>query len=183
MTWRDLAWLAEAADAPAACLNAWASDPRAPYPLSTGRVFDVVSVDQRVGIEAFDQLLRKGRPLGPVVLDHRARRTGFLLPPDSRADFTRRLARGAGAVPAVRYLGQGSVLVVPGPRSACDDRYAWFRAPAPQAPAGPLIPVALAAALLAAVEALGCADRLGEPSGHASASAPRGPEGVWARAG
>lgn len=160
-TWRHISWLCEAADDPSACLTAWASDPRAPYPLPTGRTFDVVSVDQRLGLEALGQLLHRGLPIGPTVLDHRARRMGFLLAPRSRQAFTRQLGRGEGTPPAHRYLSRGSVVVVPGPRPVFGDRYEWLRAPTRRPPTGPYLPVALAAALVASVEALTCADRYG----------------------
>ncbi|MFE4720600.1 bifunctional DNA primase/polymerase, partial [Streptomyces sp. NPDC056728] len=65
MTTRGVEWLSAAADDPAGCRATWADDPRAPYALAAGRFFDVVTVDQRVGMEAFDQLLRRGLPFGP----------------------------------------------------------------------------------------------------------------------
>ncbi|MFE2044762.1 bifunctional DNA primase/polymerase [Streptomyces sp. NPDC059477] len=97
LTWRDVEWLAEAADEPAACRAAWANDPRTPYALATGRCFDVVTVDQRLGIEAFDLLLRRGLPLGPAVLDRTARRGGFLSAPARGAGLHSMCRPGAGA--------------------------------------------------------------------------------------
>ncbi|MGW0996445.1 bifunctional DNA primase/polymerase [Streptomyces sp. NPDC002523] len=178
MTWRDIAWLSEAADDPSACLTTWASDPRTPYVLPTGRVFDVVSVDERVGIEAFDQLLRRGMPFGPIVMDHRARRMGFLLASKSRQEFARQLARGEGAAPAHRYLSHGCVVVVPGPRAVLGDRYEWLRAPTRRPSAGPLLPVALATTLVASAEVLTCADRFGKNPRPARALAQVGLHGV-----
>ncbi|MCX4536949.1 bifunctional DNA primase/polymerase [Streptomyces sp. NBC_00841] len=183
MTWRDFAWLSEAADDPSACLTTWASNPRAPYMLPTGRFFDVVSVDQRVGIEALDQLLRRRRPFGPIVLDHRAGRMGFILASQSWQDFAHQLARGEGAAPAHRYLSHGSVVVVPGPQPVLGDRYEWLRAPTRRPSASPLLPVALAAVLVASAEVLTCADRYGEIPRPTPALAPAALEGVWAHAG
>ncbi|MFD4322496.1 bifunctional DNA primase/polymerase [Streptomyces sp. NPDC058548] len=182
-TWRHIAWLSEAADDPSDCLTTWAGDPRAPYPLPTGRVFDVVSVDQRVGLEALGQLLHRGMPFGPTLLDRRARRMGFLLAPRSRQHFVDRLGRAEGAVPAYRYLSHGSVVVVPGPRPLLGDRYEWLRAPARRPPAGPLLPVALAAVLVVSTEVLSCADRYGEDPRPAPDLAAAALAGVWALAG
>ncbi|MFF3838748.1 bifunctional DNA primase/polymerase [Streptomyces sp. NPDC001930] len=182
-TWRHIAWLSEAADDPSDCLTAWARDPRAPYPLPTGRVFDAVSVDQRVGLEALGQLLDRGLPFGPTVLDRRARRMGFLLAPRSRQHFAHRLGRGGGAVPPYRYLGHGSVVVVPGPRPVLGDRYEWLGDPTRRPSAGPLLPAVLAAVLVASTEVLGCADRYGEDPRPAPDLAPAARAGVWALAG
>ncbi|MFE2824411.1 hypothetical protein [Streptomyces sp. NPDC059271] len=79
MTTRGVEWLSAAADDSADCRATWADDPRAPYALAAGRFFDVVTVEQRLGMETFDQLLHRGLPFGPVVLDYKARRVGFLL--------------------------------------------------------------------------------------------------------
>ncbi|MGW3726763.1 hypothetical protein [Streptomyces sp. F001] len=73
MTRRGVEWLSAAADDPAECRATWADDPRAPYMRLAGRLFEVVTVDPRIGIETFDQLLRRGLPFGPTVLDHKAR--------------------------------------------------------------------------------------------------------------
>ncbi|MBQ1092064.1 bifunctional DNA primase/polymerase [Streptomyces sp. B93] len=162
MTRRGIEWLSAAADDPVACRAVWTDDPRAPYMLPTGRFFDVVTVDERVGVETFDQLLRRGLPFGPTLLDHRARRVGFFLGSQSLKDFTHYLTREEGTPPAYRYLGRGSVVVVPGPMPMSGDRYEWLRAPTRRPMANPLRPVALATMLVAAAELLARVDRYGE---------------------
>ncbi|MEU6554625.1 hypothetical protein ABZ915_30775 [Streptomyces sp. NPDC046915] len=130
--------------------------------LPTGRYFDVVTVDQRIGIETFDQLLRRGLPFGPTVLDHQARRVGFFLGSQSQETFVHYLGREDGSPPAYRYLSRGSVVVVPGPMPLRGDRYEWLRAPTRRPMANPLRPVALATMLVASAELLARVDRYGE---------------------
>ncbi|MGW1802472.1 bifunctional DNA primase/polymerase [Streptomyces sp. NPDC001984] len=162
MTTRGIEWLSAAADDPAGCRAAWADDPRMPYALSAGRFFDVVTVEQRVGMETFDQLLRRGLPIGPVELDHKAQRVGFFLGSRSQETFTHYLMREEGTPPAYRYLAHGSVVVVPGPMPMSGDRYQWLRAPTRRPIVGPLRPVALATMLVASAELLARVDRYGE---------------------
>lgn len=183
MTRRGVEWLSAAADEPAACRATWADDPRAPYMLPTGRFFDVVTVDQRIGIEAFDQLLRRGLPFGPTVLDHKARRVGFFLGSQSREDFAHYLAQEHGTAPAYRYLSRGSAVVVPGPMPMSGDRYEWLRAPTRRPMANPLRPVALATMLVASAELLARVDRYGERYPSAAALALTTIEGASADAG
>ncbi|MEW1776199.1 bifunctional DNA primase/polymerase [Streptomyces sp. NPDC086777] len=162
MTRRGIEWLSAAADDPEGCRATWIDDPRAPYMLPTGRYFDVVTVDQRVGMETFDQLLRRGLPFGPTVLDHKAQRVGFFLGSRSQETFLHYLAREEGTAPAYRYLSRGSAVVVPGPIPLRGDRYEWLRAPARRPMANPLRPVALATMLVASAELLARVDRYGE---------------------
>ncbi|MGW5249402.1 bifunctional DNA primase/polymerase [Streptomyces sp. NPDC004129] len=183
MTRRGVEWLSAAADDPAACRAIWADDPRAPYMLPTGRFFDVVSVDQRIGIEAFDQLLRRGLPFGPTVLDHKAQRVGFFLGSQSQETFVHYLAREEGTPPAYRYLSCGSVVVVPGPMPMSGDRYEWLRAPTRRPIASPLRPVALATMLVASAELLARVDRYGERYPSAAALALSTIEGAETDAG
>ena len=174
MTTRSVEWLSAAADDPAGCRATWADDPRAPYALAAGRFFDVVTVDQRVGMEAFDQLLRRGLPFGPVVLDQKARRVGFFLGSRSDENFSHHLAQEAGAPPPYRYLSQGSVVVVPGPMPMTGDRYQWLQAPTRRPIANPLRPVALATMLIASAELLARVDSYSERYPSAAAFALRG---------
>ncbi|MGW2783261.1 bifunctional DNA primase/polymerase [Streptomyces populi] len=162
MTTRGVEWLSAAADDPAACRATWADDPRAPYALAAGRYFDVVTVERWVGMETFDQLLRRGLPFGPVVLDHKARRVGFFLGSRSEETFSHYLAQEAGVPPRYRYLAQGSVVVVPGPMPMIGDRYQWLRAPTRRPVANPLRPVALATMLIASAELLARVDNYSE---------------------
>lgn len=171
MTTRGVEWLSAAADDPADCRATWADDPRAPYALAAGRFFDVVTVEQRVGMETFDQLLHRGLPFGPLVLDYKARRVGFLLGSRSQETFVHYLAQEDGTPPTYRYLGHGSVVVVPGPMPMSGDRYQWLRAPTRRPIANPLRPVALATMLVASTELLTRVDRYGERYPSAAALA------------
>lgn len=180
MTKRGMAWLSAAADDPAECREAWALDPRRPYPLSTGRYFDVVVIDQRVGMETFDQLDRHGMPLGPVMADWASRVTGFLLPSGSRARFDRMVMSEADEPLEYRYLGLGSVVVTPGPMPLSGDRHAWLRAPMRRPEATTARTAALAAMFVAASALVARADRYGQEQLAATASADE-PEGETTR--
>ncbi|MFG2310138.1 bifunctional DNA primase/polymerase [Streptomyces sp. NPDC048566] len=183
MTTRGVEWLSAAADDPADCRATWEDDPRAPYALAAGRFFDVVTVEQRLGMETFDQLLHRGLPFGPVVLDYKARRVGFLLGSRSQETFVHYLAQEDGTPPTYRYLGHGSVVVVPGPMPMSGDRYQWLRAPTRRPIANPLRPVALATMLVASTELLIRVDRYGERYPSAAALALPNFEGSSADAG
>jgi hypothetical protein len=133
-----------------------------PYMLSAGRLFDVVTIDQRTGLETYDQLVRRELPLGPVMVDHKARRVGFFLNSRCQEAFAHFLAQETDSPPAFRYLSLDSVVVVPGPMPLPSDRYQWLRAPLRRPEANPLRPVALATMLVAAAELLARVDRYGE---------------------
>ncbi|RBM16908.1 hypothetical protein DEH69_16055 [Streptomyces sp. PT12] len=162
MTRRGLGWLSEAADLPEHCREVWADDPRRPYALPTGRVFDMVVLEQRVGVETFDQLERHHMPIGPVMADWATRQIGFFLVPGSRERFKRTLSTETAEPPAYRYLGTDCVAVVPGPMPLSGDRYTWLRAPMVRLDNAPTRAVALAAMLVAAHELVRRADRYGE---------------------
>lgn len=162
MTRRGAAWLSAAADKPEECREIWEDDPRRPVAFRAGQLFDVVVVNQRLGMETFDQLDRKRMPLGPVEIDRAAKKVGFFLPPDSREWFRRQMTCEASAPPDYHYLDLGSVVVVPGPMSLPGDRYEWLRAPLRQPEATPVRAVALALMLVASAELLARADRYGD---------------------
>ncbi|WFB88865.1 bifunctional DNA primase/polymerase [Streptomyces olivaceus] len=162
MTRRGMKWLTAAADTPEDCRRVWADDPRMPMLLPTGRLFDVLSVDQRLGTEMFDRLQRSGMPFGPSLIDRKAQRVGFFLGSESRETFTFYLEAETASPPEFRYLGENCAVVVPGPIPLSDDRYQWFRAPTKRPEANPLRPVALATALIASAELLARIDRFDE---------------------
>ncbi|MEU1625822.1 bifunctional DNA primase/polymerase [Streptomyces sp. NPDC020096] len=162
MTRRGVHWLSAAADHPEICRARWADDPRQPYTLATGCFFDVVVVDQRLGMETFDQLERREMPLGPVVLDRAAKQLGFLLPSRSRARFARFVAMETENPPEYGYLDEGSFIVVPGPMPLTDDRFQWLRTPLGRPEGSPLRTVSLAVMLVAAAALIERADRYGE---------------------
>jgi len=162
MTKRGIQWLSAAADDPSDCRERWAADPRAPYALAAGRYFDVVVIGQRIGLETFEQLVRRGMPLGPVMLDRSAKLTGFFLPSQQRGRFARMVASEHGGPLTYRYLDGNSVVVVPGPMPLSGDRYAWLRAPVRRPEATPARVAALAAMLVATSELVDRAERYEE---------------------
>ncbi|MET8956437.1 bifunctional DNA primase/polymerase [Streptomyces sp. NPDC004533] len=166
-------WLSAAADNPVECRQVWSDNPRMPVLLPTGRFFDVLSVDQRLGMEMYDRLLRSGMPFGPTAIDRKVQRVGFFLSSQSREPFTHYLERETSTPPTFRYLGEGSAVVVPGPIPLFDDRYQWLRPPTRRPEANPLRPVALATALVASAELLARIDRFDEryPTPYAAVAA------------
>jgi hypothetical protein len=151
MTRRGVAWLSDAADLPDHCRELWADDPRRPYPFPAGRRFDVVVVEQRLGVETFAQLDRHRLPVGPVMADWATQRVGFFLPPHSRERFDRMLSGETEDAPAYRYLDdESSLVVVPGPMPLSGDRYVWLHAPSADMEGSPARTAALASMLVAA---------------------------------
>ncbi|MFF4132252.1 bifunctional DNA primase/polymerase [Streptomyces mirabilis] len=173
MTRSGMEWLSAAADNPVECRQVWADDPRMPCLLPTGRYFDVLSVEQRLGMEMFDRLLRSAMPFGPTVIDRKAQRVAFFLSSQSCETFTQYLERETSSPPPYRYLSKDCAVVVPGPIPLADDRYQWLRAPTRRPEANPLRPVALATALVASAELLARIDRFDEqyPTPYAAVAA------------
>ncbi|MBQ0865130.1 bifunctional DNA primase/polymerase [Streptomyces sp. RK75] len=170
MTRRGVQWISCAADDPDECREAWLVDPRRPYAFPAGRFFDVVVVGQRVGLETFDQLQRHGMPLGPVMADRASGQVGFFVPTGAREPFGRMVRQeSADEAPEYRYLGEGSVVVVPGPMPLTGDRYIWLRAPMRRPEASPSRIAALAAMFVAASSVVARADRYGREQTAASA--------------
>ncbi|GAB3010100.1 hypothetical protein GCM10023080_090450 [Streptomyces pseudoechinosporeus] len=180
MTRRGVEWLSAAADDPEMCRARWADDPRAPCMLPTGRLFDVVVLDYRTGLETFDQLVRRDMPLGPVMVDHAAQRVGFFLNSQLRERFVRFLTRASENPPPYKYLSKDAFVVVPGPMPMSGDRYQWLHAPVRRPEADPLRPVALAFMLVAAAELLERIDHYGEQYPNPEAAAADVLEGAAA---
>lgn len=157
-------WLSAAADDPEMCRAAWADDARKPYALATGRLFDVVVVNQRVGLESFDQMERRQMPMGPVMADWGSKQVGFFLPSASSERFAHLLAVETNSPPHYKYLTHGGHVVVPGPMTLSGDRYEWLRAPVRRPEWSALRAAALAAMLVAASLLISRADRYGEES-------------------
>ncbi|MGW7008168.1 bifunctional DNA primase/polymerase [Streptomyces sp. NPDC054933] len=162
MTRRGIQWLSAAAEDPELCRARWADDPRQPYTLPTGRLFDVVVINQRVGMETFDQLARRGMPTGPVLIDYASKEMGFVLTSRSRDRFERALARETDDVPEYRYLDEGSFVVAPGPMPLSGDRHQWLSAPIGRPVASPLRTIALAVMFVAAAALIARVDQYGE---------------------
>jgi hypothetical protein len=167
MTRRSIEWLSRAADDPALCQMAWRDDPRAPYLLGAGRLFDVVATDHRTGTETLDQLRLHGMQVGPVMADRAAGRVGFLLPAGSQERFERSLAQQTEMPPAYRFLSLGSYVVAPGPMALTGDRFEWMNAPVRPQHGSPLQVVSLAVMFAAAALLIGLADSYGQGMSHA----------------
>ncbi|MGW1863492.1 hypothetical protein ACWCRI_39465, partial [Streptomyces collinus] len=92
MWMRGVEWLAAAAADPRACKWEWDHGEGIAL-LEAGRFWDVLSVPERLGLLTLDLLWRPGLPVpGPTLVDTKAGRVGFLLPPDG--DPSRDPARG-----------------------------------------------------------------------------------------
>lgn len=159
---RSTQWLAAAADDPEGCRAVWADDPRKPYLLPTGRLFDVVVVCQRVGMETFDQLSRRSMPLGPVIADWGNRELGFFVPVGSEELFAGLLDAETAEVPEYRYVGAQAYVVVPGPMALSGDQHEWLRAPIRPPEVVPELVSALAVMFAAAACLVSRAERYGK---------------------
>ncbi|WFB07391.1 bifunctional DNA primase/polymerase [Streptomyces sp. LX-29] len=144
------------------CRATWAANPRTPYSLHTGRLFDVVEMDQRIGLETFDQLDRYAMPMGPVIVDWAEKKAEFFLPARSRERFETAMKNETAEPPEYRYLDEGSVIVVPGPMPLSGDRYTWLCTPRGVPEYRPARIHALVAMFVAAAALVARADRYGE---------------------
>jgi hypothetical protein len=162
ITRRGIEWLSQAADDPALCRTTWLDDPRWPYLLGVGRLFDVLTTDQRMGMETFDQLRLHEMPVGAVMVDRAAGRMGFFLPPGSQGQFARALERETESPAQYRYLGKGSYVVAPGPLALTGDRFEWLKPPSRPQHASPLQTVSLAVMFSAASYLIDRADHYGQ---------------------
>ncbi|WP_181785509.1 hypothetical protein [Streptomyces phytophilus] len=122
MTKRGMPWLSATADHPVGCRLVWTAAPRHPYALPAGRYFDVVVIEERIGMETYEQLDRCAMPLTPVMVDWASHQTGFFLP-------SRSFRHETTETPKYRYLSKGATVVVPAPMPLSGDHYAWLRAP------------------------------------------------------
>ncbi|MCX4767628.1 hypothetical protein OG562_43095 [Streptomyces sp. NBC_01275] len=103
-------WLAAAATDPRVCKREWDHGEGIAL-LEAGRYWDVLSVPDRLGLLTLDLLWQTALPVpGPTLVDTRAHRVGFFLPPD----------------PGSRWIGDGL-------RHA--SRGAWVAVPPPYRPA------------------------------------------------
>ncbi|SFD78196.1 bifunctional DNA primase/polymerase [Streptomyces aidingensis] len=162
VTRSGMQWLSEAASSPEECRSVWLDNPRRPYTLPTGGHFDVVVVNQRLGIETYDQLRRNFLPMGPAMVDWAAKQVGFFLPPGSEVRFEDMLSDAAAEAIGYRYLSEGSHVVVPGPFPLNGDRYTWLFAPSRRPETSPARTAALAAMLVATAELIARVDRHSE---------------------
>ncbi|MFG1812095.1 bifunctional DNA primase/polymerase [Streptomyces sp. NPDC049040] len=162
VTRRSIGWLSQAADDPQQFRMMWSDDPRQPQLVSAGALFDVVVTDQQVGIEALDQLRRRGMPAGAVTIDRAARCTGFLVPPGTRGLFERTVAQETALPPTYRYLSNGSYVVLPGPVPLPGDRFEWLNPLMRPQHRSPLQTVALGVMLAASARLIERAEQYGQ---------------------
>lgn len=113
-------WLAAAATDPRSCKQQWDQGADAVL-LEAGRIWDVLSVPEHLGLRALD-LLSQARPRasGPVLVNSGARRVGFFLPPDPDIEW---------GGPGVRRAGRGSWVAVPPPYQSAGWRLEWLLPP------------------------------------------------------
>ncbi|WP_316959396.1 hypothetical protein [Streptomyces sp. TRM68367] len=113
-------WLAAAATDPQRCRQEWEQGAETVL-LQAGRLWDVLSVPEDLGLCALDLLGRdrRGAP-APTLVDCAARRVGFFLPPSPTA------IEWAGS--GVRRAGRGSWIAVPRPDGAAR-RLEWLVPP------------------------------------------------------
>ncbi|MGW1286922.1 hypothetical protein ACWD4N_25285 [Streptomyces sp. NPDC002586] len=103
---RGVRWLAAAAADPRSCTGDWDHGEGIAL-LEAGRLWDVLSVPDRLGLLALDLLWRPGTPVpGPTLVDTAAGRVGFFLPPARSVGWA-----GAG----LRYATKGAWVAVPPP--------------------------------------------------------------------
>lgn len=113
-------WLAAAAADPRTCKEQWDLGADAVL-LEGGRLWDVVSVPEHLGLRALDLLRHaRSRTTGPVLMNCGARRVGFFLPPDPAAEW---------AGPGVRHVGRGAWVAVPPPHRSVGRRLEWLLPP------------------------------------------------------
>ncbi|SNX55654.1 hypothetical protein SAMN06272735_0067 [Streptomyces sp. TLI_55] len=116
---QSIEWLAAAATDPRVCKRQWDSGEGTAL-LEAGRLWDVLSVPERLGLLTLDLLWRDpGTVPGPTLVDCAAVRVGFFLPPDPAGQWI-----GAG----VRRAGRGSWVAVPPPYRAAG-RLEWIVPP------------------------------------------------------
>ncbi|MDO0917037.1 hypothetical protein QQM39_41435 [Streptomyces sp. DT2A-34] len=113
-------WLAAAAADPRACKQQW-DDGADAVLLEAGRLWDVLTVPEHLGLSALDLLRRaRLRGSGPVLVNCGARRVGFFLPPDRATEWVG---------PGVRHVGRGSWVAVPPPYRSSGWRLEWLLPP------------------------------------------------------
>lgn len=111
-------WLAAAATDPRDCKRQWNGEMGTAV-LACGRLWDVLSVPEELGIPALDALLCTPQAPGPALMDTTAARVAFFLPPAPEGHWI-----GSG----IRYAGKGAWIAVPAPHRATG-RLRWLVPP------------------------------------------------------
>ncbi|MFE3198712.1 hypothetical protein [Embleya sp. NPDC059237] len=102
-------------------------NPYAPYLVAAGVTFDVIEVSETLGRAALDVLRARHIAPGPIILDRRYRRIGFLIPP-APPDALPPRERGCGP----RHHGRGCWITIPRPNSQPTDALVWLVPPLDQ---------------------------------------------------
>jgi len=126
---RAMEWLAEAADHPRRCLEAWDTHPSVPYPLIIGKTFDLVTVHSRVGERVLDLYDSEHKPTGGAVHDFRVLKIGFLVRRDPDVERPLTVTLDCDAVYRTRSSGLYGYLLAPVPESEREGPTRWLRVP------------------------------------------------------
>jgi hypothetical protein len=76
---RGIEWYSATADDPVMCRAKWADKPRRARLLRTGRLFGVVVISRRIGLETFGQLVCREALIGSVTWEHESQQVGSFL--------------------------------------------------------------------------------------------------------
>ncbi|WP_228044722.1 hypothetical protein [Streptomyces ferrugineus] len=113
-------WLAAAATDPRSCKQRWDRGEDAVL-LEAGRLWDVLSVPEHLGLGALELLGRtRRRASGPVLMNCGARRVGFFIAPAPATEWPG---------PGVRHVRRGSWVAVPPPYQSGGWRLEWLLPP------------------------------------------------------
>ncbi|MFJ8636707.1 hypothetical protein [Streptomyces sp. NPDC093568] len=113
-------WLAAAAADPRSCKRQWDGGADAVL-LEAGRLWDVLSVPEHLGLRTLEFLDRaRRRACGPVLMNSGARRVGFFIPPAAAGEWSGR---------GVRHVGRGAWVAVPPPYQSGGWRLEWLWPP------------------------------------------------------
>ncbi|MEU0939970.1 hypothetical protein [Embleya sp. NPDC005971] len=99
-------------------------NPHAPYLVAAGETFDVIEVGESLGRATLDVLRTRQVTPGPIILDRRYRRIGFLIPPEPTHTLPPREQRSGP-----RHHGRGCWITIPHPNTRSTDALIWLVAP------------------------------------------------------
>lgn len=125
-----VAWLSAASERPRQFRAAWRKRPYEPMLVPTGRLFDLLTVDESIGLEAVDLLRRDRHELAPAFQDRAVNKVGFLVLVGALPLVQRTLHRNPyGDQLAYGYVGPGGYLVVPALAARPAARFTWLEPP------------------------------------------------------
>lgn len=125
-----VAWLSAASDRPRQFRTTWRERPFEPMLVPTGRLFDLLTVDESIGLEAIDLLRRDQHEVPPALQDKAVNKVGFLILVGGLPLVHRTLRRNPyGDGLAYGYVGAGGFLTLPALVTRPGARIAWLEAP------------------------------------------------------